>query len=83
MPVYVFKCECGLTSEELRKFGDADPPDCVCGKRMERVFSIPVVISGGPEATQAKLKKRSDEQGRQFFRRAAYRTAKHGTGQGV
>ncbi len=76
MPIYEFQCECGLTSEEIRKLGDTEPPNCVCGKKMERVFSMPVVVIGGPAATQAKLKKRSDEQGKRFFSRAAYRALK-------
>lgn len=73
MPIYSFECEkCGFIRDELRKMGDTSPPNC-CEATMNRVFSMPNVIVGGPEATQAKLKQRSDEQGKRFFRKAAYK----------
>ena len=80
MPLYSFKCEkCDTKKDELRKMGDTTPPTC-CGVAMVRVFSLPIVIIGGREATQAKLKKRSDEQGKKFFRRSAYKAEhKHAT----
>lgn len=74
MPIYSWKCaECGFLREELRKMGDLESPTCInCNIIMDRLFTPPIVIVGGPEATQAKLKKRSDEQGKRFFSRAAY-----------
>jgi len=75
MPIYSFKCEkCGFVREEIRKMGDTKPPSCInCDTPMDRLFTSPTVIIGGPEATQEKLKKRSDEQGKRFFSRAAYK----------
>lgn len=75
MPIYSFRCECGFEIDELRKMGDFEPPACrYCNTKMEKVFSPNFnVIVGGPEATQAKLKKRSDEQGKRFFSKSAYK----------
>ncbi len=75
MPIYSFECEkCGFVRDELRKMGEMEPPNCVnCELPMERTFSMPNVIVGGPQETQEKLKKRSDEQGKRFFRKAAYK----------
>lgn len=77
MPIYEFLCSnCDIIKEEMRKLGDVKPLNCSCGMKMERIFSPSVKIIADPEATQAKLKKRSDEQGKRFFRRAAYRVLK-------
>jgi len=44
MVKYEFVCDgCGITIELLREMGDTNPPDCLCGDRMRKVFhSTPV-----------------------------------------
>jgi len=75
MPIYSWKCErCGFTREELRKVGEYDAPNCVycANSKMERVFEPIAVIfkgAGWINGEQAKLKKRSTEQGKKFFKR--------------
>jgi putative FmdB family regulatory protein len=41
---YEFTCEgCGLGVELDRTMGDSEPPDCMCGDRMRRVYhSVPI-----------------------------------------
>lgn len=48
MPTYNFKCPCGFTVEEQRKFGENYPPDCPkCDHRMKQVIgSNPFVLKG-------------------------------------
>jgi putative FmdB family regulatory protein len=74
MPIYGFICYDDETEvEELRKLGDDKPPKCPnCGVEMSRLFSPVVNIFQGKsnaEKVSAKLKKRSEEQGKKFFKR--------------
>lgn len=44
MPVYEYKCQCGLQFERVLKIAQCDEPQrCNCGKPAEFVFSAPVV----------------------------------------
>lgn len=74
MPVYEWICcDDETEKEELRKLGDDKPPKCpTCGQEMSRIFSSVISIFQGKsnaEKVSAKLKKRSEEQGKKFFRR--------------
>ena len=46
---YEFACDgCGITTEVEREMGDTEPPNCLCGDRMRRVFhSTPVKFNAG------------------------------------
>jgi putative FmdB family regulatory protein len=69
MPIYEFTCsKDNLVKEEIRRLGDVSPPKCpVCACDMERVISGTIVID--KTKIPEKLKKRSEEQGKKFFRR--------------
>lgn len=74
MPIYEFVCYDDETEkEELRKLGDDIPPKCpTCGIEMSKVFSpIFSIFKGRDQSVRVskQLKKRSEEQGRKFFRR--------------
>jgi len=75
MPIYEFFCYDDETEkEELRKLGDNIPPKCpTCGIEMSKVFSpINAIISKGRDQSvrvSKQLKKRSEDQGKKFFRR--------------
>ena len=75
MPIYSFQCpKCGFIREELRRMGDCETPKCVNCKNqvMDRVFTPVVTVFNGPgwnHGSQDKLKTRSKEQGKKFFRR--------------
>ena len=75
MPIYSFQCsKCGFVREELRKMGDFTAPKCVYCKDevLERVYEPVATIfkgTGWHGGSQAKLKKRSLEQGKKFFNR--------------
>jgi len=75
MPLYVFKChKCGFEREELKKFDDTTIPSCIYCKNqmMERVFTPVTAILHGPGWTKGdyqKLRDRSKEQGKKFFKR--------------
>ena len=44
MAKYEFRCDgCGISVELDRTMGDSEPPDCMCGDRMRRVYhSVPI-----------------------------------------
>jgi putative FmdB family regulatory protein len=73
MPIYSFECKkCGAVSDVLRKVSDYTPPDCICGKKMERIFTpVSSILKGAgwSKGQWSKLRKRSVEQGKKFFRR--------------
>ena len=48
MPTYNFKCPCGLTLEEKRRFGDNTPPPCPhCKHDMTQVIGTnPFILHG-------------------------------------
>ncbi len=75
MPYYEFECEkCTETIVELRKLGDYDPPACSkCKSKMRKVISpVGAVLykgAGWNNGEQVKLRKRSKDQGKQFFKR--------------
>jgi len=73
MPVYSFECrKCGQVSDLLKKVSDYTPPDCTCGEKMERLFTPVASILKGAGWTKgqwSKLRKRSEDQGKKFFRR--------------
>lgn len=75
MPLYLWKCrKCGFEREELRKAGDYESPKCVyCDNEiMERLFTPVASIlkgSGWTRGNYTKLRNRSKEQGKKFFKR--------------
>jgi predicted nucleic acid-binding Zn ribbon protein len=62
-----------LVIEELRKAGDYSACGCPnCGKRMEKLISVSNTIFSGPgwsKGTWQKAKKRSQDQGRKFYKK--------------
>lgn len=72
MPIYEFFCEkCGMVAERLKKFEELEKTEerCdSCGEKMVRRISACAVVSRGEQMWE-KLKKRSIEQGKKFFRR--------------
>jgi putative FmdB family regulatory protein len=75
MPIYSFQCpKCGFVREDLRKMGDYEAPECVyCKKQVMERFYEPVTTvlkgQGWSHGQQEKLRVRSKEQGKKFFRR--------------
>ena len=74
MPIYEFICyDDEAKVEELRKLGDDRPPKCpYCGTEMIKLLSPVIGIFQGKsnaEKVSEKLKKRSERQGKKFFRR--------------
>ena len=75
MPYYEFECGyCSKYITELRKVGDYDPPICPkCQTKMAKIISpIGAVLykgAGWHNGEQAKLKRRSKDQGKKFFKR--------------
>lgn len=76
MPLYEYRCEkCGFIREEIKKVEDLEKvPFCVYCKDqlMERVFSPVATVLRGPgwsHGDYAKLRERSKEQGKKFFKR--------------
>ncbi len=41
MPIYSYKCECGVQGDELQPLSASPPPCPKCGKTMERVMTFP------------------------------------------
>lgn len=67
MPIYSFKCEkCNSEKDELRKMGDYSPPIC-CNEFMIRTFN-PISFQT-KEGTLEKVRSRSRNQGKKFFKR--------------
>jgi putative FmdB family regulatory protein len=74
MPLYEWVCEKdGLLYEELRKVGDFTPPFCeACGQPMQKIITPVNFILNGQGWTygsQEKIKRRSEDQSKKFFRR--------------
>lgn len=73
MPIYQFQCNCDAVKEEFRKMGEFYSPDCsICGSKMIYMIGTPSVIlkgQGWNHGSQEKLRNRSREQGRKFFRK--------------
>lgn len=74
MPIYEFICYDDETEvEEFRKLGDDKPPKCpTCGTEMSKKFSAVIGLFQGKknaEKVSEKLRKRSEDQGKKFFRR--------------
>jgi putative FmdB family regulatory protein len=74
LPIYQFKCKNdGFTREDLRRMGETYSPNClVCNCKMDYIISNPAVIlkgSGWNHGSREKLKNRSREQGKKFFKR--------------
>jgi putative FmdB family regulatory protein len=75
MPIYEYKCfSDGEVIEKLQKLsGDDIPPKCpTCGIEMSKVFSPVFSIFKGRDQSvrvSKQLKKRSEDQGKKFFRR--------------
>ena len=74
MPYYEFVCEsCEEYKTELRKLGDYDPPVCPkCQSKMEKIISPVGVLfkgAGWQHGEQTKLRQRSKDQGKKFFKR--------------
>lgn len=75
MPFYEFICEpCEEYKIELRKLGDFDPPVCPqCQSKMEKIISPPGAVlfkgQGWRNGEWTKLRERSKDQGKKFFRR--------------
>ena len=74
MPIYEFICETdGIVKEDLRKVGDCTPPTCdICGQSMNRVFTPVTAIlkgSGWNKGSWEKVRRRSEDQGKKFFRK--------------
>jgi predicted nucleic acid-binding Zn ribbon protein len=46
MPTYVYRCECGNTTEERKPGRDRyDEPTCACGKRMKLTIGAPTLAA--------------------------------------
>jgi len=74
MPIYEWICEKDrLLHEDLRKVGDFTPPVCeLCGKLMQRIITPVTAILKGPGWSNGefeKLRRRSEDQSKKFFRR--------------
>ena len=75
MPYYEFVCaKCEEYKIELRKIGNYDPPVCPkCQSKMEKIISQVGTIlfkgAGWLNGEQTKLRKRSKDQGKKFFKR--------------
>lgn len=74
MPIYEFMCfDDYCVTTEIRKVGDFVPPQCSrCGKLMTKVISpVSFVLkgSGWNKGEHELLRKRSEDQGKKFFRR--------------
>jgi putative FmdB family regulatory protein len=72
MPLYEWVCEKdGLMQEDIRKVGDFTPPLCqVCNQPMQKIITPVSFIlkgQGWSFGTQEKLKRRSENQGKDFF----------------
>jgi putative FmdB family regulatory protein len=75
MPIYSYSCpKCGFIRDELRKMGDTQAPQCVYCKNqvMNREFTPVATVlkgSGWNNGDWSKLRRRSVDQGKKFFKR--------------
>ena len=58
MPVYDYRCSCGLEWEEYNTIENRDNERCACGKNAERIFKLnakPVVLEYYSESLDARI----------------------------
>lgn len=70
MPIYEYRCECGVVVDDFRHMKDRDvAPLCECGATMARAITVPrMKMQGAPESPDASVKRLlGGKRGEQYF----------------